>query len=335
MCYNITLAARLRHIIENKGLDQSVHVYHFHDWCAEQLRQYHVEFPKAEDGSAYLEKLVHATAKAVEAGRIPRAQYDAVMVDEGHDFEPEWLKLAVQMVNPETNSFLLLYDDAQSIYGKKGLKFSLSSVGIKAQVRTTILRLNYRNTDEIAHCAHAFSRLHMSARQADDDHIPNLELHSSGRHGPLPATRLLRSFAEEAGYIARFVKKMYAEKGLAWSDICITCYRRWMGKEIQKSLERQGVPAVSLIDAREKKSFDPADETVKIMTMHSSKGLEFPCVVVSGVGRMPDPNLDVESEAKLLYVAMTRATEYLLVTADRRSSFFDELERGIREGCPP
>jgi hypothetical protein len=39
-----------------------------------------------------------------------------VLIDEGHDFAPEWLKLAAQMVDPATNSLLLLYDDAQSIY---------------------------------------------------------------------------------------------------------------------------------------------------------------------------------------------------------------------------
>jgi hypothetical protein len=38
---------------------------------------------------------------------------------QGHDFEPEWLKLVAQMVHPETNSLLVLYDDAQSA-GRSG-----------------------------------------------------------------------------------------------------------------------------------------------------------------------------------------------------------------------
>ena len=60
------------------------------------------------------------------------------------------MKLVVQMVAPKTNSLLLLYDDAQSICRKRhGLGFSLASVGVQAQGRTTILRLNYRNTREI------------------------------------------------------------------------------------------------------------------------------------------------------------------------------------------
>jgi hypothetical protein len=34
----------------------------------------------------------------------------------GHDFQPDCLKLVVQMIGPDTQS-LLLYDDAQNLYG--------------------------------------------------------------------------------------------------------------------------------------------------------------------------------------------------------------------------
>jgi len=42
-----------------------------------------------------------------------------VLIDEGHDFEAEWLTLIMPMINPEMNSLLMLYDDAQSLYKKK------------------------------------------------------------------------------------------------------------------------------------------------------------------------------------------------------------------------
>ena len=51
------------------------------------------------------------------------------------------------MVHPETNSLLVLYDDAQSINRRKArLGFSFAEVGIQARGRTTILRMNYCNT---------------------------------------------------------------------------------------------------------------------------------------------------------------------------------------------
>jgi superfamily I DNA and RNA helicase len=66
-------------------------------------------------GDKYYDRLVERVIDAAEKGAIPKAQYGAVLIDEGHDFEPEWLKLVVSMVDTDTNSLLLLYDDAQSI----------------------------------------------------------------------------------------------------------------------------------------------------------------------------------------------------------------------------
>jgi superfamily I DNA/RNA helicase len=58
------------------------------------------------------------------------------------------------MVDPATNSLLLLYDDAQSIYQRRaGTQFSFKSLGIQAQGRTTILKINYRNTRQILQTA--------------------------------------------------------------------------------------------------------------------------------------------------------------------------------------
>jgi len=97
--------------------------YHLHDWCGEMLKRYHIAKP--ETGTGYIDRLVDQVIRAVDVGHIPKGQYGALMVDEGHDFEAEWLQLIVQMVDPETSSLLLLYDDAQSIYKKKkSLDFS-------------------------------------------------------------------------------------------------------------------------------------------------------------------------------------------------------------------
>jgi superfamily I DNA and RNA helicase len=98
---------------------------------------------------------VSTVIDAVEKEEIPRAQYGALLIDEGHDFEANWLKLVTQMIDPEKDSLLLLYDDAQSIYKKQRdkkkdrLDFSHSSVGIQARGRTTVLKMNYRNTRQI------------------------------------------------------------------------------------------------------------------------------------------------------------------------------------------
>ena len=59
--------------------------------------------------------------------------------------------------------------------------------------------------------------------------------------------------------------------------------------------------------------FGDKQDTVKLITFHSSKGLEFPLVAIPGVSFSGGKAKAVQDEARLLYVAMTRATKELLV----------------------
>jgi superfamily I DNA/RNA helicase len=61
--------------------------------------------------------------------------------------------------------------------------------------------------------------------------------------------------------------------------------------------------------------------------LHSSKGLEFPIVAIAGLGFMPYKEEEAADDARLLYVAMTRATEHLLMTASKNSVFVQRLSR--------
>ncbi|MGK4785535.1 restriction endonuclease, partial [Salmonella enterica] len=77
-------------------------------------------------------------------------QYSALLIDEGNDFIPEWIIILTRIADTKNNPLLVLYDDAQSIYHKNNaLDFTLSSVGINSQGRSTILYINYRNTELI------------------------------------------------------------------------------------------------------------------------------------------------------------------------------------------
>jgi len=55
--------------------------------------------------------------------------------------------------------------------------------------------------------------------------------------------------------------------------------------------------------------------------MHACKGLEFPVVALPGVGHMPGAGENEHEEARLFYVAATRATERLIVTVSRTGAF--------------
>jgi len=325
LCYNKALAAKLHQLIEDKGLSEKVSVYNFHAWCRAQLTAYDVALPKLE-GEAFFDGMVESVIHSVDRKLIPSGQYDAVLIDEGHDFRPEWFKLVVQMVDPSSNSLLVLYDDAQSIYERaKKQKFSFRSVGIQAQGRTNILRINYRNTQEVLSVAMAFAHDLLSAKDADEDHVPVVHPMSAGRHGARPCIVKLPTLDEESLWVINQLKE--ANKGgLPWHDMAVI-YRHYepIGKLMWNKLKAAGIPVTWQKDVK----FSTDQDTVRLITMHSSKGLEFPLVAIPGIGMMPDKDVDVEEEARLLYVAMTRATSNLVMSCDRDSVFSEKLSMAI------
>ena len=100
-----------------------------------------------------------------------------------------------------------------------------------------------------------------------------------------------------------------------------------MGQNLNRSLKNAEIPVEWLNADSNSKNYHPEAQSVKLLTMHSSKGLEFPVVFIPGVGFMPNKSQAIADEARLLYVAMTRATEYLELTCDRDSAFVRRLEK--------
>ena len=323
LCYNEPLAVKLAAIMQAKGIDERVHVRHFHKWCRQQLVAFGQGLPP--QGTNFFDEMVDRVIRAVDRKQIPSGQYLAVLIDEGHDFEAHWLKLVTQMVDPATNSLLLLYDDAQNIYKKRsGLKFTLKSVGIHARGgrRSTILRINYRNTRQILHVASALAADLLTTdpneEAEEDDSIPLLQPVSCGRNGPAPMIIKLPTMREQAEKIAELMSSAHNE-GNAWGDMALLCLDGKSRDECASVLRRHRMPYQVRVGPG---SFDPMANSIKVMTIHSSKGLEFPVVAVVGVNSPAGADTDAQERARLLYVAATRATQRLML-----ASYADRAER--------
>lgn len=327
LCFNVSLSSQLEQMIAERGLSQQVSVRNFHGWCKDQLKLYHVPSPQqsSDDSQQYFEQLVQNVIHGVEYGQIPAAQYGAVLIDEGHDFRPEWLKLIVQMIDPQISSLLLLYDDAQSIYENDSRpKFSFASVGIQARGRTSILRINYRNTAEVLAVAYEFAKETLNPHDADEDGIPVIAPESAGRHGAIPLISHRLNLTSEIDYIIECLNQ-YHDDGISWREMTVIYRERFIGKEVVKKFHRAGIPFEWLQESKMSRHFNPSDDSVKVMTMHSSKGLEFPVVAIPGIGYMPQKDSDPAEEARLLYVGMTRAMEHLVMTYHAESAFTQKL----------
>ena len=320
LCYNEPLAKQLARVMAAKGIADRVHAVHFHKWCRDQLVAYGQTLPAQHlPVGEKMAEMVQRVITGIDRSQIPSGQYQAVLIDEGHDFAPEWLRLVVQMVDPATNSLLVLYDDAQSIYERTQKKnFSFKSVGIQAQGRTTILKINYRNTRQILQTASLVAADLLTAEDKDEDGVPLLKPVSCGRDGEAPLIIRLPALREEVAQVAELLATAHRE-GHAWADMAILCRHHSEMDMCAEFLRKRKLP--HQLRRNSSSVYDPAHDSIKVMTLHVSKGLEFPVVALVGAGRMPAEGEDERKEARLFYVGATRATQRLVIGASGGGKF--------------
>lgn len=325
LCFNKTLAAKLMQLLAERGAGDRVHVRHFHGWCKDMCDLYQLDLP-GDKGQDIWKRQVDAVIAGCEKGHVPLAQYAAVLIDEGHDFKAEWFKLLVQMIDPETNSLLLMYDDAQNIYGGgKRRVFTWSSVGINATGRSTILKVNYRNTVEALDFSYQFVSAYLDQSSSTEE-IPLVHPEFGGRSGAKPEVHRLTNSAQELDHLASWLKKR-AKAGIPFRQMAVLCRFNTQVDKIREGLAKKGVAVDSeQVNGHRTNAFNPAEDTVKVLTMHSSKGLEFNSVVIPDLGCMPYAKAAPAEEARLLYVALTRSTESMLLTYHSESTFTKQCE---------
>jgi DNA helicase-2/ATP-dependent DNA helicase PcrA len=78
-----------------------------------------------------------------------------------------------------------------------------------------------------------------------------------------------------------------------------------------------------VFDALEERASKAYPDGVALLTAHAAKGLEYPVVVVVGVreGGFPSPSSPIEEEARVAFVAITRASEELFLVGSKDGPF--------------
>lgn len=327
LCYNRALSQRIEGQLRQRGVDERVVIRTFHSWCQELVKAYQLDVPKGLKGSAYYEALAETVSRSVASGLVPAGQYTALLIDEAHDFEDAWLEMAARMVTPSTNSLLVLYDDAQSIYQKKRRKFNFASVGIQAQGRTSILKLNYRNTAEVLMLAMHCAQTLLADRAETEEAMQSVLPVTAGRRGPAPVLLLAGNAREEAEWVAERIAQAIAA-GRALDEVAVLCRIRRHMDLVGFALQRRGI-AFQSMNEPDFKAFDWMRPSVKLLTLHSAKGLEFPMVVVAGLDAMPLASEPMDEEVRLLYVGMTRATHELVLSAAGTSPMVRRVQNSL------
>jgi len=339
LCYGIPLSRSLKQLINqkldekddlfdyidsdnNSGSNRSnVEVYNFHEWLRNSLRMKDEEIP------SLLDKLNNNEAI------VPT--YDAIMIDEGQDFEGDWLKLISHCLNPNTQSLLLVEDRAQTIFRRKT---SLAQdIGFDFRGRSKILSINYRNTAQIVQFAWDFYREYSQLKnRVQERSIEGVEIippQSTKRKGPEPFIKGFQSIEEEMNFVAKSIQFLNKEKHIPLQDIAILYrvknnYKTSYIDEIRDGLKQHDLAFTWITEnGVSKRNFIRDENTIKISTIDSAKGLDFRVVFIINVENMPfSLEKEEEREVALFYIGMTRALEWLFLTYSGVSKYTEYLD---------
>lgn len=256
-------------------------------------------------------------------------RYANIIIDEGQDFSDNAYRLIRAMVGEEhPNDIFVVGDSHQRIYRNHP---TLSKCGINVRGRSSILKINYRTTEEIR--KHAFALLNGISFDDLDDEIDLGDKCQSLTHGEKPVITNFNNANDEFEFIAQEIKNLKAN-GVELRDICVVARTKKLVEDYIALFTKTGIRSYAI---KRNKADDRNSDGLRVATMHRVKGLEFKYVFIVAVNNriLPLPSAinktdamseleSITSEKCLLYVAMTRAQKGVYITSyGRKSEFLD------------
>ncbi len=260
--------------------------------------------------------LCRLALEKIEAREIPNP-YDAVIVDEVQDLNPQEILLLKAIGGTGPDGLALIGDGGQRIYPGG---YSLRALGIEVRGRSRRLLVNYRTSEQIRRFADR-----VLGEDADDLDDGN-EKRTGTRNlfgGPEPEIHGFESATEEDAWVADRIADLLDE-GFEGDRIGVFSRLNYRLAGIERALKERRIDSVRLKDNEDM----PGDFRVRLGTMHRVKGLEFQAVFVVSINHDtlphhrsfedPDDAIEVreamQRERQLLYVNITRARELAHLT---------------------
>jgi mRNA-degrading endonuclease RelE of RelBE toxin-antitoxin system len=269
------------------------------------------------------------TALASTLADANHPPFDFVVVDEAQDISVAGLRFVAALGADRTNSLFFAGDLGQRIFQQP---FSWKSLGVDIRGRSRTLRINYRTSHQIRMQA---DRL-LGPTVTDVDGVNEDRSDTiSVFNGPPPDIRVFKRVAEEASSVAAWLGERSAAR-VEPHEFAVFVRSPDQLERAKAALEESGLAFRVLDD-----SVETVSGYVSVSTMHLAKGLEFRAVAVMAcddeviplqqrietVGDDADIQEVYDTERHLLYVACTRARDYLLVTGvEPASEFLDDLK---------
>ena len=269
---------------------------------------------------------MYESRKLLEAAGS-RSRYAHIIVDEAQDFSDNAYRLLRTLAGEEhKNDLFIVGDSHQRIYRNRP---TLSKCGVNVRGRSSILRINYRTTEEIRR--YAFALLNGISFDDLDDGADFGDRCQSLTHGLKPVVKSFGDAGEELAFILEEIRKL-KDAGVILSNICIVARTKKLVDDYIAQITRAGLRAYEI---KRSKTEDRSRDGVRVATMHRVKGLEFQYVFIAAVNNrvIPLPSAinrtdtvsemeTLTSEKCLLYVALTRAQKGAYITSYGRKSEF-------------
>jgi superfamily I DNA/RNA helicase len=198
-------------------------------------------------------------------------------------------------------------DDDQSIYGFRGASIDTIHNFQHEFSGACVIKLeeNYRSREEILSLANSVIRRATSR-------FPKRLRSQCGRGGLVVRERTLNETAESKQIVDQLVERRRC--GRQWRDMAVLVRVGSDSKSIRIELKDRDIPFQSSAE-------QSAEDHVAIMTLHRSKGLEFPVVFLPAVEEDTLPHYyssrasnGIEEERRLFYVGVTRAQQELVLS---------------------
>lgn len=333
VCYNNSLCNHLRQMFGD-DFNEKIEVLNFHS-LVKSVTNTKLFILKNEKQAEYNSRVGNILIDHLEQNKIDQANlYDAILIDEGQDFAQEWIIGLSKLVKAETNNILFCYDPAQNIFNRK--KPSWRSVGLQVQGKKPVELLKcYRNTKEILDVAKEFLNPQLLDNLQDSDEYdrvldPDTDECQTGEYPSIYHENDVRNLAD---LIARKIRQLL-KSNMAARDIAVLQVKSAEYDIFVAALKEKLTaycPDVELdfiFSSADKKALNLQKNSIKIMNVESSKGLEFPHVFFIGLDYMPrlGENRDVDSERKLAYVGMTRAQNKLFILGCENKGFLADIK---------
>jgi len=288
-------------------------------------------FERVRAGLQGRKLITHAalfTALAAALATNKNIVFDFAVVDEAQDISVAHLRFFAALGGGRSNALFFAGDLGQRIFQQP---FSWKALGVDIRGRSRTLRVNYRTSHQIRTQA---DRLLGPVVTDVDDNSENRSDTVSVFNGPPPVIRTFKGESEEIKAVGNWIVEQ-AKAGVLPHEFGVFVRSEAQLERAQAAVEAAGIPYKVLDEHVETLSGH-----VSISTMHLAKGLEFRAVVVMAcddeiiplqerietVGDDADLQEVYDTERHLLYVACTRARDYLLVTSiEPASEFLDDM----------